>query len=73
MRKNKLIIFGCNIKKFREINNISLEDFSVKSGIKISYLKRIEQGQATGITIDHLGFLARGLGISVYELLSMYD
>ena len=73
MTFSKLKIFGQNIKNFREKNNISLKELSLKSGIKIAYLKKIEQGKALGITIDHIDFLAKGLGISVYKLLKMYD
>ena len=49
-----LIHFGKNVQKIRLKRKLSLEEVSVKTGIKISYLKKIEKGEAKRVSTKHL-------------------
>ena len=57
------------IKSLREEKRLSLKDLSKKSGININYLKVIEQGNATGITITKIIRLAESFDIKPHSLL----
>lgn len=43
---------GENIKKLRIENNMSVKELSQKTGIRIPYLYKIEQGKAYGVCIE---------------------
>ena len=49
-----LIQFGKNVQKIRLKRNLSLEEVSHKTGIKINYLKKIEKGEAKRVSTKHL-------------------
>ena len=49
-----LIQFGKNVQKIRIKRNLSLEEVSHKTGIKINYLKKIEKGEAKRVSTKHL-------------------
>lgn len=49
-----LVHFGKNVQKIRLKRKLSLEEVSVKTGIKISYLKKIEKGEAKRVSTNHL-------------------
>ena len=59
--KIKFVILGNNIKELREKYNLSLEELSVKSGIRKQYLQKIENGIAYGFKISHLDKLITGI------------
>lgn len=72
MRKKDLKIFinlGKTVKSLREEKGLSLNELSEKSGININYLKVIEQGNATGITITKIIRLAESFDIKPHSLL----
>ena len=52
--KQNFYQLGKNITKLREEYGMSLEDLSLKSGIRKRYLVRIEQGIADGMRLSHL-------------------
>ena len=52
--KQNFYQLGKNITKLREEYGMSLEDLSLKSGIRKRYLVRIEQGIAYGLRLSHL-------------------
>ena len=52
--KQNFYQLGKNITKLREEYGMSLEDLSLKSGIRKRYLVRIEQGIAYGMRLSHL-------------------
>lgn len=56
--KQNFYQLGKNITKLREEYGMSLEDLSLKSGIRKRYLVRIEQGIAYGLRLSHLENLA---------------
>lgn len=40
---------GINIKKFREFNNMTLQELSDKTNIRKEYLQKIEDGKVYGL------------------------
>lgn len=52
--KIKFKLLGKNIKELREKYNLSLNELSIKSGIRKRYLQKIESGTAYGFKISHL-------------------
>lgn len=52
--KVKFKILGRNIKELREKYNLSLNELSIKSGIRKQYLQKIENGNAYGFAMSHL-------------------
>ncbi|MBQ4646016.1 MAG: helix-turn-helix transcriptional regulator [Candidatus Gastranaerophilales bacterium] len=51
---NILIKFGKNVQKIRLKRNLTFEEVSILTGIKISYLKKIEKGEAKRVSTKHL-------------------
>ena len=72
MKKNyngeaiKLIkILGNNVQKIRISKNISIKEMSEKTGIREKYLKKIEKGEAIGITTSKIFLIADALSVKV--------
>ncbi|MCM1003119.1 MAG: helix-turn-helix transcriptional regulator [Candidatus Gastranaerophilales bacterium] len=61
-------ILGQNIKYIRELKEISLEQVSQKTGIRLQYLKRIENGEAYGVTTTQIFVIAEALNVYPHEL-----
>ena len=59
---------GQKIRKIRKEKNITIKELSLKTGININYLYKVERGKAFGICIDRLGLIASCLEVRVYEL-----
>lgn len=60
---------GENIKKMRIKNNITVKELSQKTGIRIPYLYKIEQGKAYGICIKkHLYKICCTFKIKISEI-----
>ena len=67
--KSKFIQLGQNIKTMREEKKITIQEISEKTGIRVEYLKKIENGTAYGILIDkHLSKIANALRVKLSEL-----
>ena len=67
--KEHLILLGKHIQTIRKNKNISLQDLSKKTQIRIEYLKKIEKGEAYGVRIGrHIYNIALSLEVSLYEL-----
>ena len=67
--KQDLILLGLNIKKLREARNLTLKDVSLKTGIRVQYLKKIENGTAYGVKIEkHLYKISKALSINFAEM-----
>lgn len=54
-------IYGYNLKQIRESKKITLKELSIKTKIKEHYLKKIEKGEAYGITISKIFKIANVL------------
>ena len=52
--RQKFKRLGKNIKELREKYEFSLDELSVKTGIRKQYLQKIESGIAYGFKISHL-------------------
>lgn len=57
--EQRLVLLGNRVKELRQQKKLSRQELSVKSGINSKYLKIIEDGQAKGITTNHLDRLCQ--------------
>lgn len=60
--------FGENVRRQREKQNLTLKELSKKTKIREYYLKKIEDGKASGIKCSHLMILACALNVKAYKL-----
>lgn len=65
---NKLKIFGENIKFYREKQNITLNELSIKTKIRKEYLKKIENGSAIGVKTIQVFIIKEALNITFEEI-----
>lgn len=49
--KRNFVLFGENVKMLREERNMTLKELAQKTGMRVEYLKKIEQGSAYGMRI----------------------
>ena len=63
-----LKIFGENVRKQREKENLTLKDVAEKTKIREQYLQKIENGNAAGIRCSHIFIIAHALNIKAYKL-----
>lgn len=59
--------FGNNLRKFREVNNYSQEEFAEICEISRAYYGRLERGEHS-ITLDTCAKISKALGIHISEL-----
>ena len=70
--KQDFILLGKQIRKLRKERNLTLNDLSLKTGIRIKYLQKIENGLVSGILINkHLLKIAIALEIKFFELFNL--
>ncbi len=63
--KQDLILLGQHIKKLREEKSFTLEELALKTGIKLQYLQKIEEGTAYGLSMtNHLLKIVQALKIN---------
>lgn len=71
--KKDFILLGNHIKKLREKRNLTIKDISVKTGIRVEYLQKIEKGLAYGVLIyKHLFKIAMVLQVEMFELFDFW-
>lgn len=59
---------GLRIKKLREEQNINIKDLSEKTGIRKEYLRKIENGNAYGATLErHLVKISKTLKVKLSD------
>lgn len=64
-----LKLIGKQIKNTRKEKRMKLQDLSGLTGIRAEYLKKIEEGKATGMRIcKHLSVTAKALNVKLYNL-----
>lgn len=63
-----LKIFGENVRKQREKENLTLKDVAEKTKIREQYLQKIENGKATGIRFSHIFIIAHALKTKAHKL-----
>jgi len=61
-------IFGKNIREFREEKNMTIEELSLITGIRVSYLKRIEKGLASKIKTSHIFIFAEAFHLKPHKI-----
>ncbi len=73
-RTIKLVkLFGENVQRIRLEKGISIKELSEKTGIREKYLKRIEKGEALGLTTLHVFILAEALLVKPHLLVLEYN
>ena len=60
--------FGKNIREFREEKNMTIEELSLITGIRVSYLKRIEKGLVRRIKTSHIFIFAEAFHLKPHEI-----
>jgi len=63
------INIGENIKKYRNKQNLSQEDFAKKSGVKYTTLTKIESNVIKKPSVLIMAKLAKALGVSIEDLI----
>jgi ribosome-binding protein aMBF1 (putative translation factor) len=64
-----LILLGARIRALRKARGLSQEAFAAECGLDRTYVGGIERGERN-VAIRNLALIAKGLGISMSELLS---
>ncbi len=60
---------GNHIQELREKQNISIQEFAIKTNISTNYLQKIEQEKAYRVLIDrHLMKIVKELNVTMSEL-----
>lgn len=73
------MFLGDLIKQYRTINNLSLRDFALKSGLSHTYISALEKnidprtGKPIAPTLDTVKYVAKGMNISIEEILKALD
>ncbi len=67
-----LRIFGRNIKKYRELHELSQEEFAYRLSINFSNISRIESGKQF-VTAELLEAISKILGITANKLFEQDD
>ncbi len=57
-----------NIKKLREMNNMTIEELSQKTGINTDFLLKIEQAKAKRIFLKHIDSFCKCFKVGIKEL-----
>ncbi len=62
-------VIRINIKKYRELKNITQQQLADKSGLSMNYIAKIEsQKMKKGFTIETAGRIADALNIDIRQL-----
>lgn len=70
--KRALLLLGALIRKYRIAKGISQEELGFLCGLDRSYIGGVERGERN-ISFVNLVYLAKGLGVSLRELLDEFD
>lgn len=70
--KNIKKIFALNLKKYRQINNLSQEQLAFLCGLHRTYISAIEC-EKRNISIENIAKIAESLNIKPYKLLEEED
>lgn len=62
-----LKVFGTNLRKYREVKNISQEKFAEKAGLHRTYISDVERFQRS-ISLGNVQKIADALEIETYKL-----
>ncbi|PID52046.1 MAG: hypothetical protein CR972_04040 [Candidatus Moraniibacteriota bacterium] len=65
----KEIEIGKNIKKYRNKQELSQEDFAKKSGVKYTTLTKIESGVIKKPSVLVMAQIAKALGVQIEDLI----
>lgn len=68
-----LRLLGERIQKYRVSKSNTQEQLADSIGSNSSYISKVENGQAEGLTIQMVRSIAKGLGITPAELLDVED
>ena len=65
----KEIAIGKNVKRYRNKQGLSQEDFAKKSGVKYTTLTKIESGVIKKPSVMVMAQIAKALGVSIEDLI----
>jgi len=70
MKTNKTLkTIGERLKKARQNSGMSIYEVAQKTGIKASYIQRIEAGMAMRLNISQTEILSESLNTDLYEII----
>ena len=61
--------FGANIREYREERNLTIQELSKLTKIRMQYLKKIEAGKAYGMTSSYIFIFAKAFNIRPNEII----
>lgn len=64
----QLKVLGAKVSYYRKLKNYSQLDLGEMCGLSETYICRIENGKATGITLEACNNLAKALDVTMEEL-----
>ncbi|GAA5504176.1 hypothetical protein Dxin01_03945 [Deinococcus xinjiangensis] len=62
------LTFAASVRRERQAQGMTLEDLGERSGLEWSYVGQVERG-IRNISVDNMDALARGLGLTLRDLL----
>ena len=65
--KDIFIKFGKNIQQFRKERNMTIQELSKLTGIRVQYLKKIEAGKAYGMNSNYVFIFAKAFKIKPHD------
>lgn len=69
MSKQLLQKIGLEIKKLRNEKGLTIKEMSKYTGIRETYIKKIEEGNAPKVLITHISQITKSLDIDLYNFL----
>ena len=67
LKHHKLL--GNQIKKLRKERDLTIEELSQRTQIRLEYLRKIEAGKAVGVRlVKHIFKIAEELNVTLYKL-----
>ena len=68
-KKEILILFGNNVRKYRRLLNISQDELAFKADLHRTYIGMIERAEKN-ITLINIEKIANALGVKIEDLLN---
>ena len=66
------IFIGCRIRELRESKKMTQNALANAAGVSPTYIYQLERGEKSP-TVDYLGHICWGLGITIKDFFSTYD
>lgn len=73
MRSDLARRLGYRVSSLRRAQGITQEDFVLRSGIPIAFIRRVERGEVKNPSLERLSQIAAALGVPVSDLFVIYE